>query len=64
MILEAGGILLIGRGYTITPSYAFQMTLVVEMDALEKQTHTCILLSVPLITRMVLFVCLMVRVGD
>lgn len=64
MVLEAGGILPIGLGYTITPSYAFQMTSVVEMDVLEKQMHSCTLLSVPLITRMVLFVCLMVRVGD
>lgn len=37
MILEAGGIMLIGHGYTEAAPYAFQMTLVVSMDVLEKQ---------------------------
>lgn len=57
MILGAGGIMLIGRGYTRAPSYAFQMTLLVEMDVLEKQTqfNLCTLLSVLLITLLGLF---------
>lgn len=57
MILGAGGKMLIGRGYTRAPSYAFQMTSLVEMAVLEKQIllNLCSLFSVLLITLLGLF---------
>lgn len=35
MILEAGGMLLIGHGYSMAPSNAFEMTWVAEIDVLK-----------------------------
>lgn len=52
MVLSAAGMMLIGCGYSTAPSYAFEITVVGGMDALEEQMqfNICTFLSVLLTT--------------